>query len=76
MSNAILERIHQVIGNLVRNFNAQQTYIGENEPWAGIWAASAFAIHSTINRHKGYITGQLIFGRDMILLKNIGRIGN
>ena len=30
MSNTILERIHQVLGNLVRTFNIQQTYIDEN----------------------------------------------
>ena len=29
--------------------------------------AAAFAIFSTASRQKGYSTGQLIFGRDMIL---------
>ena len=28
-SNAILEQIHQVLGNLVRTFNVQQTYVDE-----------------------------------------------
>ena len=28
MSNAILERIHQVLVNLVRTLNVQQTYVG------------------------------------------------
>ena len=53
--------------NLVRTFNIQQTYVDENEPWTGILDAAAFAIFSTTNRQKGYILGQLIFGRDMIL---------
>ena len=44
MSNAILERIHQVLGNLVRNFNIQQTYVDENDPWTGVLAAADFAI--------------------------------
>ena len=67
MSNAILERIHQVLGNLVHNFNIQKTYVDENDQWADILAAEAFAISSTTNWQKGYSPGQLIFCRDMIL---------
>ena len=64
ISNAILERIHQVLGNLVRNFNiSTQTYVEENDPWTGILSASAFAIFSTTNRQKGYSPGKLIFGQ-------------
>ena len=66
MSNAILERIHQVLGNLVRTSNIQQTYVDKNDPWMGILAAAAFAICSTISGQKGYSPGQLIFGHDMI----------
>ena len=68
MSNALLEGIHQVLGNLVRNFNISQTYIDKNDPWTGILAAAAFVICSTINGIKGYSTSQLVFGHDMILL--------
>ena len=67
--NAILEQINQVIGNLVRTFKIQQTYIEKNELWTGILGEAAFVIRSTTSRQKGYILGQLIFGRDMILLK-------
>ena len=68
MPNAVLERIHQVLGNLVRTFKiSTQTYVDEDEPWTGILAASAFAIFSTTNIPKGYSPGQLIFDRDMIL---------
>ena len=67
MSNVILERIHQVLGNLGRTFNIQHTYIDKNDPWTGILDASAFLICSTTNEPKGYSPGQLIFGRDMIL---------
>ena len=66
MLNAILEQIHQVIENLVRNFNIQQTYVDKNDSWTGVLAAAAFATRSTTNRQKGYSTGQLIFGLDMI----------
>ena len=68
MSNVILERIHQVLGNLVRTFNLQQTYVYKNDPWEGILAAAAFVIFSTTSMKKGYSPGQLIFGHDMIIL--------
>ena len=71
-SNAILEQIHQVLGNLLRNFNIKETYIketyvDEDDPWSVILASSAFTICSTTNRLKIYTPVQLVFGRDMIL---------
>ena len=68
MSNAVLEKIHQVIGNLVRNFDIYtQTYVEKHYPGTGILVVSAFVIISTTNRQKVYSPGKLIFGRDMIL---------
>ena len=52
IQNAILEQIHQVLGNLVRNFNVQQTYVDKNDPWTGISAEAAFVIFSTTSRQK------------------------
>ena len=40
----ILEHIHQVIENLMRNFNITKTYIDEEDPWLGILAAAALEI--------------------------------
>ena len=54
MSNAILERIHQGLGNLVHTFNIQRTYVNKNEPWTCIFSEAAFAILSTTNMQKGY----------------------
>ena len=68
MSNAVLERIHQVLGNLVRTFNISQTYVDEDDRWTGILSAASFAILSTTNRQRVYSMGQLIFGLEMILL--------
>ena len=67
MSNLLLERIHQVLGNLVHIYNITLTYFYEDEPWLVVLAAAEFAIFSTTNRLKGCSTGQLIFFRDMIL---------
>ena len=68
ISNAVLVWIHQVHGNLVRTFNTSQTYVDKNYPWTGILATAVFVIHSKTRMQKGYSPGQLIFGRDMILL--------
>ena len=71
MSNALLKRINQVLGNLVRTFNISQTYVDENDLWMGILATAAFAISSTTNTQKWYSLGQLVFGHDAILpIKN------
>ena len=67
-SNAVLERIHQVLVNLVRTFNIYtQTYFDKDDLWMGTLAAAAFEISPTTNRQKCYSQGQLIFGCDMIL---------
>ena len=68
MSNAILERIHQVLGNTVSTFNVQKNYFDKNDPWRGILAAAAISIRSTTSGQKGYSPVQLIFFCDMILL--------
>ena len=67
MSNEILEWIHQVLGNLVRNYKIQQTYVDKNDPWKGILDAAEFSICSTTNRQKCYSPFQMIFGREMIV---------
>ena len=67
MSNAVLELIHQVLGNLVQTLNTSQTYFDKNDPWTGILDAAEFEIFSTTNIQKGYSPVQLILVRDMIL---------
>ena len=64
MSNAIVERVHQDIGNLVQTFNIQQTYIDKNYPWKVILAAEAFVICSKTKQQKVYIPGQILIGLD------------
>ena len=67
MSNDILERIYQDLGNLVWTCNMNQTYVDEDYPWSGILDAASFVIRSTKNVSKGYSMVQLVFGRYMIL---------
>ena len=43
-SNAIIERIHQTIGNIIRTFEV--TNIVNNDPWSGILSATMFAVRA------------------------------
>ena len=67
MSNATLERIHQVLVKIVHTFNISQTYVGKNDPWTGILDAAEFENFSTTNRQIFNSLVQLIFGRAIIL---------
>ena len=68
--NATIERIHQVLGNLVHTYNLQETYVDNADPWMGILEAAAFAVQSTYHQIKQKSPGQLVFGQYMILLIN------
>ena len=68
MSNAVLEQIYQVIGNLVWTFNISQTYVDKNDSWTGILDGAEFSIRSTTNRQKGFSPGQLIFVYGIIIM--------
>ena len=68
MSNIVLERIHLVLVNLVQTYNINRTYVDEDDQISVILTAAAFSILSTENRLKYYSPGQLLFGRDIIIL--------
>jgi hypothetical protein len=61
-----VERVHQVIGNIIRTFELESTYLDEEDPWKGILSATAFAVRTTFHITLGNTPGQLVFGRDMI----------
>ena len=65
-ANAIVERVHQVIGNIIRTFELEDNYLDEEDPWKGILSATAFAVRSTFHTTLHNSPGQLVFGRDMI----------
>ena len=73
-ANAIVERIHQVIGNIIRTFELENNYLDEENPWKGILSVTAFAVRSTFHTTLQSTPGQLVFGRDMIF--NIQHIAN
>ena len=49
-SNAILEQIHQVLGNLVRNCNITQVNVDEDDPCLGNLAAGSSICNYLINK--------------------------
>ena len=64
-ANAIVERVHQTIGNMIRTFQVQD--LDESDPWAGILSAVAFAVRATVHTTTQATPMQLVFGRDAVL---------
>ena len=63
--NAIIERIHQNIGNIIRTFDVSN--IVNNDPWSGILAATMFAVRKTYHTTLQASLMQLVFGQETIL---------
>ena len=66
-SNAIIERVHQVLGNALRTFELEKRELDDKEPFEPFLTATAYAIRSTYHTTLQATQGQLVFGRDMIL---------
>ena len=66
-ANAIIERIHQTIGNMIRTFEITETDVDENDPWSGLLSAVMFATRATYHTTLKATPMQLVFGRDAIL---------
>jgi transposase InsO family protein len=64
-ANAILERIHQTIGNILRTFELQHS--DGTDEIEGILAATMFAVRATYHTTLKTTPAQLVFGRDAIL---------
>jgi hypothetical protein len=64
-ANAIIERVHQTIGNIIRTFNVQA--VNEDHPWTGMLTATMFAAQATHHTVLQASRMQLAFGRDAIL---------
>ena len=67
-ANAILERIHQTIGNIIRTYDIYNNEgLDPKDPWSGILSATMFAVRATYHTTLRATPAQLIFGRDAIL---------
>ena len=67
-ANSILERIHQVIGNMIKTFQIyDREDLEEQDPWSGILAAIMFGVRATYHTTLEATPAQLVFGRDSVL---------
>jgi transposase InsO family protein len=64
--NSIIERIHQVMGNMLRAFKLEERELDPDDPWNEFLQACAFGIRSAFHTTLQASPGQLVFGRDMI----------
>jgi len=65
-ANAVIERVHGVIGDMIRTFDTSRINETENDPFEGFVSAICWAIRSTYHTTLRATPGQLVFGRDMI----------
>ena len=66
-ANSVLERVHQVLGNMLRTKNLKKLCANKKEDvWDNILPSIAWAIRSTHHTTLGATPTQLVFGRDMV----------
>ena len=61
-ANAILDRVYQTIGNILRNMVLNDVNI-----WDGILAATIFALGAPVHTTTQHTPAQLVFGRDSLM---------
>ena len=67
-TNAIVERVHQFIGNIIHTFPIQDMDLDNEDSWEGILLFTMFIMRSSVHTitHQ-HALSQLVFGRDAIL---------
>ena len=66
-ANAIVEHVHQTIGNMIRTFQVYDNdELDDEDPWTGILAAIMAAVRSTYSTTTQATPMQLVFGHDAI----------
>jgi len=66
-ANAIIERIYQTCGNIIRSFEVHESDLTAESPWDGILSAAIFALRATYHTTLQATPSQLVFGSDAIL---------
>ena len=65
-ANAVLERVHQVLRNMLRTKNVKKLQLDPEDPWTEVLTSVAYTIRSTYHTTLQATPAQLIYGRDMI----------
>ena len=65
-ANAPVERVHQVIRNMIVTKDLSDRILDYIDPWGGILSSIAWAIRASYHNTLQATPAQLVFGRDMI----------
>ena len=65
-ANAVLERVHQVVVDMLRSKDLENYDPDQDNLWSDILASVAGAIRSIVHSTLEATQGKLVFGRDMI----------
>jgi hypothetical protein len=67
-ANAIIERVHKVVNDMLRSFDLENNHenLEEDNPFDYFLQSTAWAIRSTYHTTLQTTPCQLVFGRDMI----------
>ena len=66
-ATAILEWVHQAIGNIPRTFKVQKMVLDEKNSMNGILVSTMFALRATVHTTTQYTSSKLIYGLDSII---------
>ncbi len=62
-SNAVLERIHKTIADIIRTHQLNDIELDVQDPWSGVLAAAMWATRATIHTTLQATPMQLVYGR-------------
>ena len=68
-ANAIVERVHRIMGDMIRVQLVQQHK--QDDPIRDMFTAAAYGIRATVHGTTLFTPGQIVFNKDMILRTNI-----
>ena len=60
--NSTIKRIHQGLGDILRSYHLQETYIDDADPSMGILAITVFLVQNMYHQIKQKSPGQLFLG--------------
>ena len=66
-ANAAVERVHQVLGNMLRTQDLSNQILDYINPWGNILSSIAWAVRSSYHSVLEATPAQLVFGRDMVV---------
>jgi transposase InsO family protein len=66
-ANAIIERMHGTLGDMLRTYELDKQSFDDTDPWTGYLTSIAWALRSTIYTTLDTTPAELVFGRDMIM---------